>query len=343
MTGSFRVAGTNLSIVRVCYLTLPSSHWFSRSFLFCFRGKEGKEVRDEKIRKRKKRDRNKRSKKEKERTSLGGQIDASHKKSKTISMGAGTPQGSCLSPLLYIILVNDVPNVHSCANVGQFADDLVTWANAKTFSECLSKLQKAVNSIEGWCRRWRIKINGTKSNLIFFHRSHQQPTRDLALQMFNDIIRPTASAKYLGIHFDERLSFKPHFNEVEKKATSRLNVFKLLVKNGIENEILIRLYKIYVRPIFEYGSVAFLPANTKCLQQLQNEFIRLSLKLPRYIRTSLIHEAAGLEMVEKRLIDLNKGLMVKMQELEAVNDVMLRSSAIIPLNNYLTPLDRLQL
>ena len=220
---------------------------------------------------------------------------------------------------------------------------MVSWANAETFGGCLSQLQKAVNAIEGWCRRWRIKVNGTKSNLIFFHRSHEKPTRDLAIQMFNDIVRPTTVAKYLGIKFDEKLSFRPHFSEVEKKAASRLNVFKLLVKNGIENEILIRLYKIYVRPVFEYGSIAFLPADTRRLQQLQNEFIRLSLKLPRYIRTSLIHEAAGLEMVEERLIDLNKGLMVKMQELEAVNDIMLRSSAVIPLNNYLTPFDRLQL
>ena len=47
-------------------------------------------------------------------------------------------------------------------------------------------------------------------------------------------------------------------------------------------------------------------------------------------------------MVNVRLTDLNRGLMVKMQELEAVNDIMLRSSAIIPLNNYLTPLDKLQ-
>ena len=270
-------------------------------------------------------------------------VKVGNKDSKTISMGAGTPQGSCLSPLLYIILVNDVPTVDEYAEVGQFADDMATWANAETFTGCLSKLQKAVNAIEGWCRRWRIKINGTKSNLIFFQRLHKKPTQDLALQLFNDIVRPTATAKYLGIEFDERLSFKPHFDKVEKKAASRLNVFKLLVKNGVENEVLIRLYKTYVRPLLEYGSIAYLAANTQCLQQLQNEFIRLALKLPRYIRTSLIHEAAGLELVGERLLCLNRGLMTKMRNLEAVNDVMLRSAAVNSLNNYATPLDKLRM
>ena len=73
MTGSFRVAGTNLPIVRVCYLTLPSSHWFSRSFLFCFRMKEGKEdkIRDEKEKKRKEERKKTRKKENKEERKQG--------------------------------------------------------------------------------------------------------------------------------------------------------------------------------------------------------------------------------------------------------------------------------
>ena len=46
------------------------------------------------------------------------------KMSDTVIMEAGTPQGSCLSPLLYIILVNDIPSVANCAKIGQFADDI---------------------------------------------------------------------------------------------------------------------------------------------------------------------------------------------------------------------------
>ena len=170
-----------------------------------------------------------------------------------------------------------------------------------------------------------------QQNRIFY--LHEQPTHDSCLQLFNDIDRPTAVAKYLGVQFDEKLSFKQHFTIIEKKATSRLNIFKLLVKNGVENSVLIKLYKTCVRPLFEYGNIAFLPANVKRLQQVQNEFIRLSLKLPRYIRINLIHEAAGLEMVENRLLDLNQGLLKKMIEFEAVHEIAERSQSVIPLNN----------
>lgn len=263
------------------------------------------------------------------------------KTSNTVNMEAGTPQGACLSPLLYIILVNDIPNVGPNANIGQFADDISLWANALTFSGSQRYLQKAVDVVEGWCRRWRIKLNGAKSSLIYFHRLRDQPSEDLSLQLFNEIIRPTSSAKYLGIEFDSKLTFQTHIQTIEKKSSSRLNVFKLLTKNGVNNSVLIRLFKTYVRPLFEYGSISFLTANIKRLQLTQNEFLRLSLKLPRYLRTDLIHEAAGLELIEQRLLDVNQRLLPKMIEHEAVREIVQRSKSVIALNNYKTPIDKL--
>ena len=115
----------------------------------------------------------------------------------------------------------------------------------------------------------------------------------------------------------------------------------MLIKNGVENHVLIRLFKTYVRPLIEYGSICFLPADINRLQKIQNEFIRLSLKLPRYIRTSLIHEAAGIELVEKRLMDLNQRLLRKMTELETIRTLVEKSRAIVPLNGYQSPLDKL--
>ena len=268
-------------------------------------------------------------------------VKVGSKVSEEITMKAGTPQGSCLSPLLYIILVNDIPDVNAHASLGQFADDIALWSNAYTFQGCINRLQKAVNNLEGWCRRWRIKINGAKSNLLIIHRLHEKPSEDLSIQLFNDIIKPKNSAKYLGIQFDNRLYFKEHFKDLEARALSRLNLFKLLVKNGVDNKTMIRLYQTYVCPLFEYGSISFLPADLKKLQQIQNEFIRLSLKLPRYLRVDLIHDAAGLELLETRLKRLNCNLMSKLIRLESIENQVEKSLNTIPLNRYTSPLDQL--
>ena len=103
--------------------------------------------------------------------------------------------------------------------------------------------------------------------------------------------------------------------------------------------MLIPLYKIYVRPLFEYGSISFLPVRISQLQRIQNEFIRLCLKLPAYLRNDLIHESAGLELLKDRLIALNSKLMKKMLSLEDIQKTVEKSLSVIPLNNYESPLD----
>ena len=261
--------------------------------------------------------------------------------SNEVTMNAGTPQGSCLSPLLYVILVNDLPEVAPNASKGQFADDIALWTNAFTFRAAISRLQNAVNSLEGWCRRWRIKLNGAKSNLLLIHRLNNIPNEDLCIQLFNDIIRPCSSARYLGVQFDSRLRFKEHFDMIETKATSRLNLFKLLVKSGVENRILVQLYKTYVRPLFNNGSISFLPAKLTQLQKTQNEFLRLSMRLPSYLRTDLLHQSVGLDLVKERLISLNSILMKKMLAHEDIQESVEKSLNIIPLNSYPSPLDTL--
>ena len=270
------------------------------------------------------------------------QVNVGSEKSHRVTMKAGTPQGSCLSPLLYIILVNDIPQ-NDNASVGQFADDICLWTNAYSFRGSQNRLQKAVNELESWCRKWRIKLNGSKSNLIFFNRLNEDnSSEDLSIQLFNDIVRPCMTSKYLGILLDTRLKFHNHFQDVEARATSRLNLFKLLAKNGVDGKTMIRLYKTYVRPLFEYGSIAFLAADIKRLQKVQNHFIRISLKIPSYIRTDLIHEAAGLELLEKRLLYLNCKLLRKMMVQDVINLTVQESRNTVALNNHKSPLDLLR-
>ena len=98
--------------------------------------------------------------------------------------------------------MNDIPDVSRSGSIGQFADDIALWTNTFTFPAAISRLQKAVNQLEGWCRRWRIKLNGAKSNLLLINRLHEKPNEDLSIQLFNEIIKPCSSARYLGIQFE---------------------------------------------------------------------------------------------------------------------------------------------
>ena len=238
------------------------------------------------------------------------------KYSHEVRLGAGTPQGSPLSPLIYLIYVNDYPaGIEENCSLSQFADDTAMWTAAYSRAFATRKLQKSLNLLEGWCRRWRVKLNGEKSHLIFISRNREKESESYALQLFNDIIHPVDSAKFLGLEIDGLLSFKNHFDDIVNRSVKRLNVLKVLSRNGTNPKTLLKLYKSYVRPVTEYGSIAFLTApkfQLRRLQQVQNDAIRICLRLPKYIRADLIHEYASLEPIDNRLLHFNKNLLKTM-------------------------------
>ena len=237
--------------------------------------------------------------------------------SPTVFLHAGTPQGSPLSPLLYLIMVNDIPQtISTIGKIFQYADDIAMAVVAYTFDAARHRLQQMLNILESWCRKWRIKLNGDKSNFLLIHRI-QSDNDDMSLQLFNDIVRPKPHAKFLGVEVDRRLNFSKHISEICSKANKRLAVIRFLSRAGTKPEVLIKLYKIYIRSLFESGSISFITApqiHLDKLQKIQNEAIRRCLRLPAYISIRLLHESSGLPLVKDRLKVFNLGLVTKMSQ-----------------------------
>ena len=236
--------------------------------------------------------------------------------SSKVTIRAGTPQGSPLSPLLYLIMVNDIPrSITTFGKLFQYADDIALAAFAYTFDAAREKLQQMINILEGWCRRWRIMLNGDKSNFLKIHRIADSTDEDQSLQLFHDIVQPKNHAKFLGVELDSKLAFTRQINEICGKASKRLAVLRFLSRAGTEPKVIIRLYKIYIRSLFESGSIAFVAASKAELdkmQKIQNAAIRTALRLPSYISIKLLHESSGLPMLQERLRSLNSGLITKM-------------------------------
>ena len=186
---------------------------------------------------------------------------------------------------------------------------------ALTFAAARDKLQKMLDLLEGWCRQWRIKLNGDKSYFLQIHRLRQQDDEDMSLQLFNDIIRPTTNAKFLGVELDSKLRFVKHIDEICSKAAKRLAVLRFLARAGTKSEVILRLYKIYIRSLFENGSASFISApkrEIEKMQRVQNQAIRIALRLPAYLSIRLLHESSGLPMIFDRLKSLNNSLVSKM-------------------------------
>ena len=114
--------------------------------------------------------------------------------SEEVTLNAGTPQGSVLSPLLFIIYVNDIPDMSSLnVRLSQFADDMGIWAHATNAKWVKAKLSKALKLIEAWCSKLRIKLNAGKTELSVFSVGSKPELIDL--ELFGKPIIQTETAK----------------------------------------------------------------------------------------------------------------------------------------------------
>ena len=145
---------------------------------------------------------------------------------------------------------------------------------------------------------------------------------NLCILLFNDVVRPVSKAKFLGVEIDSSLRFRDHVQVLALKAEKRL----ILAWGGTEPKTLIRLYKIYIRSIFEYGATCFIhcPDSTiDIMQKIQIKAIRISLRLPRYISIKILHDSLCLPTIKERLMELGKNMLAKMR----TNNPLIRAMA----------------
>ena len=79
----------------------------------------------------------------------------------------GVPQGSVMSPLLFIMFLNDF--LSNQAQKFKFADDSSLIASGKDPSELSAIVRKTCSDIEKWCADWTMLGNGGKTELIPFN------------------------------------------------------------------------------------------------------------------------------------------------------------------------------
>lgn len=216
----------------------------------------------------------------------------------------GVPQGSVLSPKLFNIYLNDIP-IFPKTKTALFADDTALYAHSHSANIASKQIQIHMRMLEKFYDQWKITLNAAKTEVITFSKKCNANNRIIEpIQVKGFKTTPKTCVKYLGVHLDNKLTYRTHIAKALQKVYSvQRKLYPLLSKkSSVSYENKLTIYKTILRPTFIYASPVWCnaaPTNLKKLQVLQNKYLRLILSESRYARIKDMHDQTNIMMVSE--------------------------------------------
>jgi hypothetical protein len=157
-------------------------------------------------------------------------IEIENVSSRQFNLKSGTPQGSLLSPLWYIIYTADSMNgIPTHTEHGLFADNTALRTSGNTTTSLSSRLQQSIDEFESWYKSWKLKLQPTKTELIHFsYHPRKQYINPVEVKVDNTNITPLESTRYLNVIIDKQLKWRSHLDNIERKIAPRIGLLRYL-------------------------------------------------------------------------------------------------------------------
>lgn len=166
------------------------------------------------------------------------------------TMKSSIPQGSVLGCILFLIYINDLPQVLNTLCV-LFADDISAVIKCTNVIDLNNKLDSTLNEIVKWLTDHNLEINFTKTKLVQF-RPHQKTPLNINYSLNNVQIDCVNDFKLLGLHIDEHVNWKTHVQNLKSKL-SRFTYALNELKKGTNLQTAITAYYAYAHSLLRYG------------------------------------------------------------------------------------------
>lgn len=172
---------------------------------------------------------------------------------------AGLPQGSPLSPILYLFFNADLVQRRIDANGGAiaFVDDFTAWVASPRAQLNRDKLQAIVDSALDWERRSGATLEADKTAIIHFTKTAKKLSHDPFTIKGRDI-HPKDHVKILGVIMDRRLKYKQHIARAASKCLEA--ALELTRLKGLSTAAARRLFSATVAPVVDYASNTWMHA-----------------------------------------------------------------------------------
>lgn len=191
---------------------------------------------------------------------------------------SGVPQGSVLGPLLFILYINDLPDIVK-THCKLFADDAKIYKeinNIEDFEDIQCDLYKLCQ----WTAKWLLFFNIRKCKVMHIGSSNPGFEYKLKDKTGKEVlIQEVDKEKDLGIIFQSNLKFNEHINVAANKANQIVGLIKRSF-TYLDNSTFLTLYKSLIRSHVDYGNSVWFPVLKKDIKIIENTQRRATRILP---------------------------------------------------------------
>ena len=203
----------------------------------------------------------------------------------------GIPRGSVLGPLLFNILINDIPKATSKFKVIMYADDTTLVSHLENFgplndiNTLEQELNREISKVNTWLLSNKLLLNVAKSKFMIFFK-HPRTIPKLSISIIGNPVEQVTNFNFLGITLDQNITWNDHISKISIKVARVIGIMNKL-KHIFPHQILRTLYNSLIHPHLIYGLYIW-GFSPKRLTILQKKVVGILARRPYISHTTSI-------------------------------------------------------
>ena len=261
----------------------------------------------------------------------------------------GLPQGSPISPILFMLYISPLFHLKDLKKAFGYADDVAILETSPSLELNSIRIKEAINAALAWGKDEGVTFDPKKSELMHFSRRHKDKGNSPKVQTSNFTISENTNPpylKWLGVHFDKKLTFKSHALIQAAKALNVANALRHLgnTTRGAPPRLLRQAVLSCVLPIAHFAAETWWPGKTRnknskivsnrvgnhlnALSKVYTTAARAILPVYRTTPTQALLREAGLNPAEIYLENIVRRSAVRTRRLDDRHPLRRRSTKL---------------